>query len=137
MTEQPQHIEQEIAALEARLAEKRQALSGTQEQKPEKEIVREAVAERMISANTPQFIAQPIMKQGQSTTKVPSKEELISISPDKQVAILVNIALEQSIDHAIEVVKSLNDPFVYDSLHDALTSMFFNELVKRKKIILE
>ena len=77
------------------------------------------------------------MKQGQSTTKVPSKEELISISPDKQVAILVNIALEQSIDHAIEVVKSLNDPFVYDSLHDALTSMFFNELVKRKKIILE
>ncbi|OHA45905.1 MAG: hypothetical protein A3B75_01160 [Candidatus Terrybacteria bacterium RIFCSPHIGHO2_02_FULL_43_14] len=137
MTEQPQHIEQEIAALEARLAEKRQALSGTQEQKPEKEIVREAVAERMISAKTPQFIAQPIMKQGQSTTKVPSKEELISISPDKQVAILVNIALEQSIDHAIEVVKSLNDPFVYDSLHDALTSMFFNELVKRKKIILE
>ena len=137
MTEQPQHIEQEIAALEARLAEKRQALSGTQEQKPEKEIVREAVAERMISAKTPQFIAQPIMKQGKRKNKVPSKEELISISPDKQVAILVNIALEQSIDHAIEVVKSLNDPFVYDSLHDALTSMFFNELVKRKKIILE
>ncbi len=132
LTPQTGHIEKEIANLEAALAEKKQTLANRQETLPNREIVRQAVRERMEQVQAPQV---------QPSVQVPAKEhapiapqDFSSIAPDKQVALLVNIALEHGIDQAAKTALALNDPFVFDSLHDQLTGVFYDELRKRNKI---
>ena len=134
-----QHIENEIAALEASLAEKRRALSVAQtpEQPSEREIVKEAVRERMEQTVSSAVTQLNIPSKQTTPPHVSVHEELIRVSPDKQVALLVNVALEQGIDQAVNMAKGLNDPFVYDSLHDSLTTMFYDELIKRNKLEIE
>ena len=128
-----QHIEQEIAALEAKLAQKRQVL-GTQEVVPTKEIVKEAVRERMENVAPPSIVIAPAQTQVTMAPAQVTHDSLVGQPPDRQVTILINVALEQGIDHAVNIAKNLNDPFIYDSLHDSLTTMFYDELIKRNKL---
>ena len=128
-----QHIEQEIAALEAKLAERRQVL-GTQESIPAKETVREVVRERMASVAPPSINISPAQNPTAGVPAQITHDNLMGQPPDRQVTMLVNVALEQGIDHAVNIAKNLNDPFIYDSLHDSLTTMFYDELIKRNKL---
>ena len=128
-----QHIEQEIAALEAKLAERRQVL-GTQESIPAKETVREVVRERMANAAPPSINISPAQNPTAGVPAQITHDNLMGQPPDRQVTMLVNVALEQGIDHAVNIAKNLNDPFIYDSLHDSLTTMFYDELIKRNKL---
>lgn len=128
------HIEAEIAALEAKLAEKRQIL-GSQEIVPAKEDVREAVRERMARVSvSPAIKLSPEQGIAVPTAGQITKTDLEGQPPDRQVIALVNLALEHSIDHAVKLAVNLNDPFIYDSLHDQLTTVFYEELIKRNKL---
>ena len=133
-----QHIEQEIAALEAKLAEKRQVLGlpgqGAREVLATKEIIKEAVRERMANAAPPAMAIAPAQTQVTVAPTQVTHDSLIGQSPDRQVTALINVALEQGIDHAVNIAKNLNDPFIYDSLHDSLTTIFYDELIKRNKL---
>lgn len=130
------HIEQEIAALEAKLAEKRQVL-GAQETLPTKEVVKDALRERMANVAPPSIVLNPVQSHTIPAIAQITHDNLVGQPPDRQVTMLVNLALEQGIDHAVNIAKNLNDPFIYDSLHDSLTTMFYDELIKRNKLQIE
>lgn len=134
-----QNLESEIQILEKKLEEKKLALG--KERMPEgREAVKEIVAERIQEA--PQFIIEekkvekpvsphqvaPISPAGKMTAK-----DLRNLSKQKQIDVLVGIALSDSIPNAVQLANQL-DPYILDELHDVLIDKFYQELLNRGKI---
>ncbi len=142
MPENSGNIEKEIAILEQKLAEKK-AILGQPEKFVVKEVLRETIKERM--AETPIFgdslkatpkvsktkkpIPTPLVSTGKVTT-----QELRQLPKEKQLDILVGLAMSQSIPQAVILAQETNNPYILDELHDVLVDKFFEELIKRGKL---
>lgn len=136
------NVEKEIALLEQRLAEKRASL-GKSENFSQKEIVRETIKERM--AETPIFNMSQKKVSSASKSKKPTPTPLVAtgkvtaqdlghLSKEKQLDILVGVAMTQSIPESVSLAQAINNPYILDELHDVLVDKFYSELVKRGKI---
>ena len=53
---------------------------------------------------------------------------------EKQLDILVGIAMTQSIPESVSLAQATDNPYILDELHDVLVDKFYSELVKRGKI---
>jgi hypothetical protein len=142
MPENSGNIEKEIALLEQKLAEKK-AILGQPENISQKEILSETIKERMVE--TPVF--GDILKISPKTSKIKkptptplvatgkvSVQELRQLPKEKQLDILVGLAMTQSIPEAVALAQESGSPYVLDELHDVLVDKFFEELVKRGKL---
>lgn len=67
-----------------------------------------------------------------SQTQDPVQQTNESIK--NKVKALSDIAFEQGLDEAIEEAKKLNDPYILDEFHDALTDNFYKKLVEAGKL---
>lgn len=129
-------LEQEISQLEQTLAQKREVLEqqkarGKIEEVPhEKEILREAIREKIQTTPAP---AVPIP---QPPSSLPSVETPSYLSEElrPKVQELVNLAFEKSIDEAIKTTKATQNPALIDAFHDALVDEMYTHLVERKKL---
>ena len=142
MPESPGNIEKEIALLEQKLAEKK-AILGQPENFSSKEVLRETIKERMVEK--PIFSSQlkpaPINQKSKkpmppplvSTGKV-NTEDLRQLSKEKQLDILIGLAMSQSIPESVSLAQEIGNPYILDELHDVLVDKFFEELIKRGKI---
>ena len=137
-----QNLEEEIQVLEKRLEEKKKALSG--EKRPEeKEFLKGIVIERAreVSAlKAEKKIPKPVSGI-KKTQAIPislagkiSLKDLKSLSPEKQLDILIGIALSESIFEAANLAQQLDNPYILDEFHDTLVDRFYDELVKRGRI---
>jgi len=136
MAEEFKTIEQEITDLERVLVEKKAALEqqkerGEIEEIPhEKEILREAIRERIQTAPAPAGpIPQPSPPSPTAETPSYLSEEL-----RPKVQELVNLAFEKSLDEAIKTAKATGNEALIDAFHDALVDEMYNHLVERKKL---
>jgi len=134
------NIEKEIEVLERRLAEKKAQLSEKKEPFLEKEVAREVVEERVAEHLAAPAIL-PAAKKSPAKAPPPlvpptkiSLSVLKRTSQEKQLQILLGVALKNSIPQAVVLAEKLDNPYLLDALHDALVDKFYEELLKRGKI---
>lgn len=146
--ETPSNLEQEIADIEQRLAEKKAALQEAQgavapEAVSDKNVLHEVVGEK-IQEMLP---SAPSINSGQASTgqtlpvtpvppALPSAHAPSYLSSDLKDAVqqLVNIAFTDGLTSAIKAVHKLNNPALLDAFHDVLVDQLYDTLIERGKL---
>lgn len=140
-------LEQEIADIERRLAEKK-ALRQAQGEQPaaqEKDILHEVVSEKtqefvpnyQPSAGTAGNIGQdtsqqqPISASGRPISDPPS---YLSDELKTKVQDLVNLAFNKGLAEAVKKVSKMNNAALLDAFHDVLVDQLYDVLVERGKL---
>lgn len=137
MIAEPQKIEktpkvhEEIIELEKKLAEKKRELREKEGvEKHEKEIIKEIIREKIEQPET--FGPKPSMAP---LPQVAKKAKEIEEEPrERQIQLLVDLAFEKGVSHAIDVARSLNSPYLLDEFHDTLVDELYNKLVEQGKL---
>ena len=92
----------------------------------EKEILKEAISEH---------VQKTQISPGPQPKIVAQKTQQIKIQPkERQVQLLVNLAFDKGLSHAIEVAKRLENPYLLDEFHDTLVDELYNKLVQEGKL---
>ena len=130
-------IEQEIAAIEQKLAEKKAELN--------KQEVHSAVMEQMQEISVP----VPTLPSVENDSINPNRDEsgqkadtgnvgfgTTNFSGDlkDKVQELVNLAFTKSIEEAVKAASKLNNPALIDAFHDVLVDQLYNTLIERGKL---
>ncbi len=125
--EQVPKIHEEIFELEKRLAEKKQELAEKQEfGRHDKDILGEIVKER---------IGQVKISTESPAPHVVKKVKAIGLeSKERQIQLLIELVFQKGVDHAIEVARRLDNPYLLDELHDSLVDELYNKLVEEGKL---
>ena len=121
----------EIIELEKKLAEKKKELREKEGvEKHEKEIIKEIIREKIEQPET--------LGSKPSTIPLPQvakkAKEIEKESKERQIQLLVDLAFEKGISHAIDVARSLNSPYLLDEFHDILVDELYNKLVEQGKL---
>ena len=144
MVEEPQgdfgiSPEEEVRRLEQMLEEKKRELAGRAENVPEeKEIFREVlrghIEEVRKSPSEGASVVMPSVSHlltddlGMKAVALQKEEER-----EKQVRVLIEIALTKSIQAAVKVAQSAT-PYLLDELHDHLVDDYYDKLVALRKV---
>lgn len=137
MAEIHPNAEQEIAELERVLAEKRATLgkqkeAGEIEKIPhEKEILREALKEKIARTPTPAPVPQSVIPPPSPLGDAPS---YLSDALRQKVDELVKVAFTQSLDEAINLAKATGNAALLDAFHDILVDELYSHLLEKGKI---
>ena len=140
--------EEEIVALEHKLAEKKRVLAlahaSVQEKAPtstpEKELFREVLREHVESSRayehaTPPSLVPgiiPILPTPPSPAVTDGKDDQ-KITRDAKIMMLVEKALMGTIEQAVKSAES-ESPYVLDELHDHLVDDYYQKLLQSRKI---
>lgn len=134
------NLEQEIADIEKRLAEKKAAFRQAQgeiapEAVSDKNVLREVVGEK-IQEMAPAASAGQTLPVTPAPLPPPSAQAPSYLSGDLKGAVqqLVNIAFTDSLTSAIKAVHKLNNPALLDAFHDVLADQLYDTLVERGKL---
>ena len=92
----------------------------------QKEILRQAVSERITTA-------QPV-SPAQQQAAVQKAQQIKDQPKERQIELLKQIAFEKSVIEAVEVAKKLDNPYLLDEFHDALIDELYNKLVEQGKL---
>lgn len=131
-------LEKEIEILTKKLEEKKALLEKAQKFLPEEKekIVKEAIREHLgetplisISSRKKISVTPQILPSGKI-----SLNDFKKFSKEKQLEILISLALFHSLSQAVSLARKLANPFLLDEFHDLLVDRFYQELVKRGKI---
>jgi len=57
-------------------------------------------------------------------------KEIRQFDPDQQVQALVSLVFEKGLNNAVSIAKSLDNPAILDSFHDALADKYYEKLVQ-------
>jgi molybdopterin converting factor small subunit len=127
--------EEEVEALEQKLADKKKELEERGEKIPEerdmfREILREHIQKsrtpaRPTPTTTPAPLPLHLQKTGDDLKKKEEREE--------QVRHLIELALTRTIQDAVKVAEAAT-PFLLDELHDHLTDDYYEKLIALRKI---
>ena len=140
------NLEQEIADIERRLAEKKTALSQAQGEtaKSEKEILHEVMSEKAqeVVPNYQPSAAQPAQaapsQADENTTLLqpPISEPPSYLSDELKAKVqdLVNLAFNKGLAEAVKEVSKMNNAALLDAFHDVLVDQLYEALVERGKI---
>lgn len=118
------NIEAEIAELTKQIEEKRRSLESKKGIVQEKDVVRQVLGEK-IGSSVPSFTPQ--------STSVARNDDSKSYldSTDENTVNIVNALLErvfsEGMDSAMKQTE-LNDPYIIDAFHDALTDKMYERL---------
>lgn len=125
--------EEEIEALEQKLADKKKEFEERGEKVPEerdmfREILREHIQKSRTPISptpTPPPLPAHLQKTGDDLRKKEEREE--------QVKHLIELALTRTIQDAVRVAESAT-PFLLDELHDHLADDYYEKLVALRKV---
>ena len=127
--------EEELQALEDKLAEKRKELEDQGvEVPPERDMFREILREHIQKSRTPtkpapEPSAQPLPSHLQTQADDLKKKE----EWEEQVKHLIELALGRSVESAVKVAEQAT-PYLLDELHDHLVDNLYEKLVALRKI---
>lgn len=124
----PEIFNQEIAALEARLAAKKQELLHSGVERHEKTLLKEAIAEH----------AGPSIPAVTSTAPVATTQaapaRTATAAETAKVNLLIAHAFTKGIASAVAEAKKSGDAFLIDLLHDRLTDEYYQKLLAARKV---
>ena len=128
-------LEQEIADIEQRLAQKKQELNKEQLHTVVKEQIQEKLPEYQ-PLTSPAPASNAPQDQSLLTTPTPIAEPPSYLSNElkDKVQELVNLAFSKSIKEAIREVLKLNNPALIDSFHDIIVDELYNQLIEQRKL---
>jgi hypothetical protein len=92
----------------------------------QKEILKEAVNERISTA-------QPISASQQQVI-VQTVQKLKDEPKERQIQLLTQMAIDKGVIEAINIARNLDNPYLLDEFHDALIDHFYNQLVEKGKL---
>jgi hypothetical protein len=119
---------QEIAALEAKLAAKKQELLTAGVESPEKAIFKQVVREHAEPAS-PTQAQQPVTPTSSSSTP-----QSLTPAQTQQLNLLLAHAFTHGLAAAIAEAKKTGDAFFVDMLHDRLVDEYYDRLLAARKI---
>lgn len=103
--------------------EAKEAELGTEK---EKEILKEAVTERISTAQP----LPPAQKQA-----IAQKAQQLKAEPkERQIELLAQMAFEKGVIEAVETAKNLDNPYLLDEFHDVLVDQLYSKLVEQGKL---
>ncbi|OGN13534.1 MAG: hypothetical protein A3C71_02490 [Candidatus Yanofskybacteria bacterium RIFCSPHIGHO2_02_FULL_43_15c] len=128
-------LEQEISAIEQKLAEKKAELNKEEVHTVVKEQIQEKAPEYQPSIS-PMPVTDGSQNQALPATPPPTANVPAYLSDElkNKVQELVNIAFTQSIADAVKAATKLNNPALIDAFHDILVDQLYNTLVERGKL---
>ncbi len=134
------NLEQEIADIEKRLAEKKAAFQQSQgesssESVSDRAVLHEVMGEK-IQELSPQNLPSGVAPSPPSVASPSSGNTPSYLSEDLRETVqqLVNIAFTESLQSAIKEVKKLNNPALLDAFHDVLVDQLFDTLIERGQL---
>lgn len=139
----PSNLEQEIADIERRLAEKKAALQQSQDEQPiqEKDVLHEVVTEKAQEfvpgyqpSATPQ--AQLVPPVANNILPSPTSEPPSYLSDELKTKVqdLVNLAFTKGLAEAVKEVSKMNNAALLDAFHDVLVDQLYDVLVERGQL---
>ena len=137
------NLEQEIADIERRLAEKKalqQAQQGEQSAVQERDILREVVKEK-----AQEFVPSYQPSSGTGLTRGLQQSDNVGIGTanppsylsdelKSKVQELVDLAFSKDLAEAVKEVSKINNPALTDAFHDVLVDQLYDALVERGKL---
>ena len=141
--ETPINLEQEIADIERRLAEKKALRQSQGEQTPiqEKDILHEVVSEKaqeFVPDYQPSGSApvQPTTPATDVILPPPISEPPSYLSDELKTKVqdLVDTAFTKGLAEAVKEVSKINNPALLDAFHDVLVDQLYDVLVERGKL---
>ena len=128
-------LEQEISAIEQKLAEKKAELNKEELHAAVKEQIQEKAPEYQPSTPSAS-VTDGSQNQALPATPPPTANVPAYLSDElkNKVQELVNIAFTQSIADAVKAATKLNNPALIDAFHDILVDQLYNTLVERGKL---
>jgi len=130
-------LEQEISAIEQKLAEKKAELNKEELHTVVKEQIQEKMPEYQPQNPTTSSLSTD---SGSSATLLPATPPTASVPAylsdelKSKVQELVNMAFNQSIADAVKAASKLNNPALIDAFHDILVDQLYNTLIERGKL---
>ena len=118
--------EEILKNFEAKRAEVLKSKEGILSPEQEKEILKEAVLERIKTSQPLPPIQQQAIQQKAQDIKAEPKE--------RQIELLIQLAFGKSVIEAVEVAKKLDNPYLLDEFHDALVDELYNKLIEQGKL---
>lgn len=91
----------------------------------QKEILKNAVYEKVMSATYTPVQQQAAQQQAQKIKDEPK---------ERQIELLIQMAFDKSVIEAVEVAKKLNNSYLLDEFHDALMDKLYDTLVEQGKL---
>lgn len=125
--------EEEIRALEAKLAEKKRALAEAGEpMREEKEIFREVVREHIAEVQPP-IVAPAPASPSPGTAKPITQDPQAVAAREQKINALIERAMTSSIEAAVRAAET-ESPYLVDELHDRLADHYYEKLVQLRKL---
>jgi hypothetical protein len=95
-------------------------------QEKQKEILKEAVNEKIIETPSVSIASQQAVQQATVKLKDEPKE--------RQIELLVQMAFDKGVVEAVEIAKNLDSPYLLDEFHDTLIDRLYGKLVEEGKL---
>lgn len=124
------NLEQEIAAIEQKLAEKKQELSRESLHSVVQEKIQEHISDYQPAAPPTDVSPLPPV----SPSPITEPPAYLSDEFKNKIQELVNIAFNESLDTAFKALKQTGNPALIDAFHDVLVDQLYNVLVERGKL---
>ena|SRR3989338_11086638 len=137
------NLEQEIADIERRLAEKKalqQAQQGEQPAVQERDILREVVKEKAqefvpsYQPSAPTVVQLPPDDTLLPSAPVSEPPSYLSDELKSKVQELVDLVFAKDLAEAVKEVSKINNPALLDAFHDVLVDQLYDVLVERGKL---
>ncbi|HUT96442.1 MAG TPA: hypothetical protein VMW82_02665 [Candidatus Paceibacterota bacterium] len=120
-----EEIYKNFEARKAEILKQSEIKEGELSSEKQKEILKEAISEKIATA-------QPAAGQQQAT--IQTAQKLKDQPKDRQIQLLIEVAFEKGVIEAVEVAKNLDNPYLLDEFHDALIDEFYKKLVEQGKL---
>jgi len=134
MAESSNNLEQEIAELQQKIAEKKAMMEGMgSEVRTEKEVLREVVREKIAATPPTDVLSFPSVpaSSGASATEPPS---YLSDELRPKIQEFAKVALEKSLGDAISLAKATKNAALIDAFHDYIVDELYEKLVAEAKL---
>ena len=122
----PEEVLKKFEQKRAEVLKQPEFKEGELSKEKEKEILREAISERIEKV-------PPLLPAQQKA--IAQKVQQIKAQPkERQIQLLIEMAFEKGVFEAVEVARRLDSPYLLDEFHDALIDELYNKLVQEGKL---
>ncbi len=73
-------------------------------------------------------------KEDKSPSAKNDTERIKALEKNQQIKALVDLAFQKGVSYAVEIVRTLNNPYLLDEFHDVLVDKFRQELIEKGKL---
>jgi len=126
----PEAFHQEIADLEAKLAAKKQELTRSGIETPEKAVFKQVLREHV----SPGEQARVVVPTTSTTSTIQQTTQSVTPAQQQKANLLIAHAFTKGLVSAIDEAKKSNDPYFIDLLHDRLADEYYQKLLAARKI---